>query len=43
LHIAVFDQFSLQKDVPQVFGNNRAVPSEEVGHLRLREPNRFPF
>lgn len=27
-------------DVPQVFANNGALPSEEIGHLRLRQPHR---
>jgi hypothetical protein len=43
LHIAFFEQFSLPKDVSQVFGDNRALSSEQLGHVRRDQPDRILF
>ena len=39
LHITLLGKFSFLEDIPDVLGDNRAVSSEQLAHLLLREPD----
>jgi len=41
LHIALRQQFSLRKHVPDLPGDHGLVALEELVHLRLCQPNRI--
>ncbi len=36
-------QFALPERVPDVLGDDRALPPEQLGHLRLGQPDRLPI